>query len=270
MILVSPRQARDHIKQLMRDNYKLTWVSSYRLGPDLRPFFDYIATNSSSIDTISYVEIGFVELNTTIQLMEKKGYFIKLLIDRIRGKNPDEPSYSVIFEPRHSIYETEVFLRDNYLSFSRRLEKMMEDGYNLISYSFCTIRGVVEVTSVYTRDKRLLFNIPIPSLPAMVFKGNLTFFEFTTVALEYAIKGFYPYSVEVYKQASSPYSFFSVLFKERTESTQGNWFRWSLNTTAARDLIRTETVQSWDVTLTTGYTYLGNSEHFIEFKRKGY
>ena len=268
-ILMSPRQARDRIKSLLRNGYKLTWISSYRLGPDLKPYFDFIATNSSRVDTKSVVEIGFSELNRTIYDMKDQGYYIKLLIDRIRGKNPTEPSYSVIFEPRAPIFETEHFLRDSFETYKTRLATMTRSGYRLISHSFCSIRGQVEVTSVYIRDRRIAFNIPTPEYPDLVIKSNLTFFEFTDSTIKQATRGFYPASVEVFKADSSHYSYFSVIYEERDVNTQGNWFRWSLNTTAARDLILTQTQHSWDVLLTTGYTYLQNIEHFVEFRRKG-
>ena len=266
---MSPRQARNEIKNFMKRGYKLTWIASYRLGPSFNPYFDFIATNSSEVDTKSYVEISFDKLNASIHQMKKKGYFVKLLIDRIRGKNPTEPSYSVIFEPRNSIFETQVFLRDNYKTYLSRLKNQTDDKFRLISQSFCSIQRKIEVTSVYIRDKRLNHNITTPYYPKLHIRSNLTFFQFTDLCLKRAKEGFYPHSVEVYKQEGASDSFFSVIFEERHDNSQGNWFRWSLNTTAANELIQRESRRTWDVYLTVGYTYRSNMEHFIEFKRKG-
>lgn len=266
---MSPRQARDHIKTLMGSGYKLTWISSYRLGPSMNPYFDFVASNSSRVDTVSFVEISYEKLDSSIREMRDRGYSVKVLIDRIRGKNPSSPSYSVIFEPRNAIFETEVFLRDSFKVYETRLANNTRAGYRISSHSFCSIRGNVEATSVYTRDRRIAYNIPIPKYPALVVKNNMTFFDFTSATLTLAGEGFYPYSVEVYLQGDRTDSSFSAIFEERNENSQGNWFRWSLNTTAARDLIELQTGRSWEVYLTVGYTYLSKSEHFVEFKRKG-
>lgn len=267
-ILMSPRQARDRMETLMGSGYMLTWISSYRLGPEMKPYFDFVASNSSLVDTVSYVEIGYDELNKTIHDMEKRGYFVRLLIDRIRGRNPSEPSYSVIFEPRGAILKTEVFLRDSYTDYLSRLSRNIAAGYRLLSQSFCSIRAQVEVASVYTRDRRIALNIPVPQAPAMEVKNNMTFFDFTRATLALARNGYFPSAVEVFAQGSSTNSYFSAIYEERDVFSHGNWFRWSLNTTAARDMIERETRRSWDVYLTVGYSYLGNTEHFVEFKRK--
>lgn len=269
-LMMSPRQAREMIGNLMDQDYRLTWISSYRLGPSMKPYFDFVMSNSSTVDTISFIEIGYTLLNQTIGEMKRKGYYVRLLIDRIRGRNPSEPSYSVIFEPRDAIFETKVFLRDSYDAYKLRLRRNTEAGYRIISHSFCSIRGHLEATSVYTRDRRITHNIPTPDYSALEVRSNLTFFEFTSTTLELANDGFFPYSVEVFSQGHTTNSFFSVIYEERSMNSQGNWFRWSLNTTAAREMIHRETQQTWDVYLTVGYTYLDNIEHFIEFKRKGF
>ena len=265
---MSPRQARDKIANLMNTGYKLTWISSYRQGPGMTPYFDFVATNSTIVDTVSYVEIGYNQLNRTIQDMKEKGYDIKLLIDRIKGRNPSEPSYSVIFEPRDLIFESVIFLRDQFKVHEYRIKKMLEAGYRLVSHSSCAIRRNIETTSVYMRDRRIAFGIPTPSYPQQQVRNNMTFFEFTHVTLKLANEGYFPFAIEVYSLPSHPDSVFSVTFEERSEESEGNWFRWNLNATAARDLIEVETRVSWDVYITTGYTYLGSSQHFIEFTRK--
>ena len=48
-ILVPPRQARDDIRNLMASGYKLTWISSYRVGLSKSPYFDFVASNNSAI-----------------------------------------------------------------------------------------------------------------------------------------------------------------------------------------------------------------------------
>lgn len=266
---MSPKEARDRMQTLMSGGYKLTWISSYRLGPEMDPYFDFVASNSTLVNTFSYVEIRYEELNKSIRDMKGKGYFVSLLIDRIRGRNPSEPSYSVIFAPRNAILETEVYLRDSYSDYLSRLFKNTNDGYRMVSQSFCSIRSSVEVASVYTRDRRIPLNIPTPYSPAMQVRSNMTFFHFTTITLKLAVDGYFPSAVEVFAQGSSTNSYFSVIYEERDVETHGNWFRWSLNTTAARDMIERETRNSWDVYLTVGYTYLNNMEHFVEFRRKG-
>ena len=266
---MSPRQARDEIETLMNSGYMLTWISSYRLGPGMTPYFDFVATNSTLANTVSYVEIGYNELNRTIKDMREKGYDIKMLIDRIRGRNPSEPSYSVIFEPRHQIFESVVFLRDGFRVHESRQAEMLRAGYRIFSHSFCTIQGSIEATAVYVRDRRIPFGIPVPFYPQQQIRNNMTFFAFTHQTLSLANDNYYPYAVEVYSLPSLSDSIFSVIYERRSRRTEGNWFRWSLNITAARDLIERETRVSWDVYITTGYTYLGSSQHFIEFKRKG-
>ena len=266
-IVVSPRQTRDKVEELMEDGYKLTWIASYRLGPNTKPYFDYVASNSSRVNTVAHVEIRFDKLNETIHMMREQGYHVRLLIDRYRGNNPS-PSYSVIFEPRNPIFETEVYLRDSFEVYKSRLGAKTQAGFRLLSQSFCSIKGHVEATSVYVRDKRIPLNITAPEYPHQIVRNNLTFFEFTSETLLQATDGYYPFAVEVFTQGSRADSYFSVIYEERNENSHGNWFRWSLNTTAARDMIEKETQKTWDIFLTVGYTYLGNTEHFLEFKRK--
>lgn len=264
---MSPRQARDRIQTLMNNGYKLTWISSYRVGPDNIPYFDFVASNSSLVDTISYVEIGYSKLSRSIHELKEQGYFVNLLIDRIRGRNPDEPSYSVIFTPRDAILETQVNLRDSYEDYLSRLARNTADGYRLLSQSFCSIRGSVEVASVFTRDRRIPLNIPAPRGPDMRVKSNMTFGQFTDVSLRYINDNLYPVAVEIFTQGRRRESFFSVIYEKRAGNTY--WFRWSMNTTAARDLIESATQMYWDVYLSAGYTYNGRSEHFLAFRRKG-
>lgn len=159
-------------------------------------------------------------------------------------------------------------MRESYEDYLSRLSSNREAGYRLISLSFCSIRNHVEVASVYTRDRRIPLNLPVPPAPAMEVKNNMTFFEFTTTTLGLANDGYFPSAVEVFTQGHRTNSYFSVIYEERNLQTHGNWFRWSMNTTAARDLIEKETRRSWDVYITVGYTYLGKTEHFIEFRRK--
>jgi len=250
----------------MKAGYKLTWISSYRVRPDMIPFFDFVVSNSSCVDTVAFVEISFAELNETIHVMEQRKFFVSLLIDRIRGKNPSEPSYSVIFTRRDEIFETKVYL--TLAKYKVRLSRKFRNGYRLLSQSFCSIRGSIEVSSVFIRDRRIAFNIPTPKYPQWRAVVNLTFFQFTEVTLTEARKNFIPVAVEVYKVGGVAQSMFSVVYEERTDRTEGNWFRWSLNSTAARMLIEETIARSWDIFITTAYTYLGKTEHFIEFTRK--
>jgi hypothetical protein len=216
------------------------------------------------------VEINYNKLNRSIHEMKEQGYFVSLLIDRIRGPNPSEPSYSVIFAPRNPILETEVHLREKYTEYLSHLSRNMDSGFRLISQSFCSINETVEVATVYTRDKRIPLNIGTPLAPSQQVRSNMTFFQFTRFTLDAAREGFFPYAIEVFSQGRrSTDSYFSVIYEKRNSDTHGNWFRWSLNETTARDMIERETRVAWDVYLTVGYTYLGNREHFVEFRRKG-
>ena len=267
-ILIPPRQARAEMSNLMKASYKLTWISSYRVGPSMIPYFDFVASNSSAVDTVSFVEISYAELNSTILLMEGRNYFVSLLIDRIRGKNPPEPTYSVIFTRRDEIFETQVFLRDSLSRYKARLAHKFQAGFRLLSQSFCSIRGSIEVSSVFIRDKRIPLQIPTPRYPLWRAMVNLTFFQFTKATLVEARKNFIPAAVEVYKVDGISQSLFSVVYEERTDETEGNWFRWSLNSTTATRFIQEQIKRSWDIYITTAYTYLGKTEHFIELTRK--
>lgn len=234
----------------------------------MNPYFDYVVSNFSALDTTAFVEIQFAELNQTIHTMQERGYYVRLLIDRIRGKSPTAPTYSVVFEPRDEIFETQVYLRDSFATYKTRLATKIRDGYRLISHSFCSIRSHIEVSSVFIRDRRIPLNISTPTYPRWQTRNNLTFFEFTETTLNMAREFYIPLSVEVYKVNGISESLFTVTYEERTKLTKGNWFRWSLNSTAAQELVNTETKTSWDTFLTTGYTYLGKTEHFVEFTRK--
>lgn len=254
----------------MNADYKLSWISSYRVGPEMVPYFDFVVTNNSAVDTLAFVEISYAQLNETIHAMKEKRYYVSLLIDRIRGKNPTEPTYSVIFTRRDEIFETMVHLRDTLETYKVRLAQKFQDGFRLLSQSFCSIRGSIEVSSVFIIDRRIHFKFPTPKYPEWRAMVNLTFFEFTGATLKEARRNFIPAAVEVYKVDGLTQSLFSVVFEERTAVTEGNWFRWSLNSTAAVEFIRANTGDdhSWDIFITTAYTYLGKTEHFIELTRK--
>ena len=82
-----PRQARAEVDDLVADGYKVLWASPYRVGPDLRPYFDIILTNSSEVDTIGYFDLKVDQMNQTIEKMRRQGYSARFIVTRNRGKN---------------------------------------------------------------------------------------------------------------------------------------------------------------------------------------
>ena len=246
--------------------YKVIWVTTYRVGPR-KAYFDVVLSNSSNVDTKGYLDLDITRLHQTIGNMTQQGYSVWYLSDRERGRQPTSPHYSVVFRKTPALTETVVYLRDNVTMYLERQAQKRRDGYQLISHSFCYIQGKVEAASVYVRDRRLAFNITVDNQPRWESYHNLTFFDFTGIALRLSGGNFYPSFVEVYQQGNSGKSIFAPIFQGRLTTTTANWFRWGWNTTSANQYIHQER-NSWDPFITTGYNYNNNVYHFVVFKRK--
>ena len=267
-----PRQARDKVIELVANGYKVLWVYPYRVGPDLRPYFDVILTNSSEADTVGYLDLKIDQMNKTIDKMRTQGYSARYIVTRDRGKNQAiHTSYSAVFVRKNDILETEVFLQDSLQEYEQRLSSKTSKGYRLLSHSFCKIQGQIEVTSVYERDRRLAFNISVPNLVQWQSKHNLTFFMFSGIALSLSREGYYPSYVESYNfQSGADNSRFAAVF-EKPNDVNLNWFRWALNTTTARDTIKSELKDGiWQPLVSLAYNYLGNVRHYLGFTRRKY
>ena len=271
VLKTSPRQARSEVEDLVADGYKVLWVSPYRVGPNLKPYFDVILTNSSEADTIGYLDLSVDELNQTIHDASMRGYSASYVVSRDRGKNPTAPSYSAVFTRKNDIFETEVFLRDNVQMYEQRLTRKRAEGYRLLSHSFCGIQGQLEVVSVYERDRRLAFNISVPDLLQWQSQHNLTFFKFSEVALNLGRDGYYPSYVESFNFGSeTEHSRFAAVF-EKPNGVNLNWFRWALELSAARETINNELDDGiWQPLISFAYNYLGNIRHYLGFTRRRY
>ena len=269
---MSPRQTRAEVDDLVADGYKVLWVCPYRVGPDHRPYFDVILTNSSEADTIGYLDLKIDQMNRTIQNMRTQGYSARYIVTRDRGKNlATATSYSAVFVRKNDIFETEVFLQDSLQEYEQRLTSKTAEGYRLISHSFCKIHGQIEVASVYERDRRLGFNISVPNLVQWQSEHNLTFFEFSDIALTLGREGYYPAYVESYNFGSvTDHSRFAAVFEKPNDVSQ-NWFRWALDTTTAKQTIDSELEDGiWQPLISLAYNYLGNVRHYLGFTRRKY
>ena len=269
----SPRQARSEVDDLTAEGYKLLWVAPYRVGPSLKPYFDVILTNSSEADTKGFMDLTFDDMNRTIHEMKAEGYSASVVVDRARGKAPTAPSYSAVFTRKNDILETEVYLRDRVQEYEERLKRMKAAGYRLISHSFCEIQGQLEVASVYERDRRLAYNITVPNLLRWQSYYNLPFYNFSEVALSLGRQNYYPYYVESYNLqgvSTTGNSVFAAIF-EQPIGPNLNWFRWSLERSAAEDTITSELTDGiWEPRVSLAYNYLGNIRHYLGFTRRRY
>ena len=268
---MSPRQARAEASDLQLNGYKILWVSTYRVGQNKKPYVDVILTNSSEADSKGFIDLSHSDMNQTIYDMKLQGYTASYIVSRVRGRNPPAPSYSAVFTRKNNIFETEVFLRDSVQEYEQRLTKRKADGHRLLSHSFCEIAGQLEVVSVYERDRRLAYNISIPDSELWESYHNITFFNFSDVALRRGREGYYPSYVEAYNfGATTDQSNFAAVFVKPI-GLNLNWFRWALNTTAAKQTIDSELEDStWVPMISLAYNYLGNVRHYLGFTRRKY
>ena len=271
VLKMSPRQARAEVADLEADGYKVLWVSPYRVGPNLKPYFDVILTNASEAEVKGYLDLSIEAINTTIYSMKEQGYSASYIVSRDRGKNPDAPFYSAVFTRKNDIFETEVYLRDSIEEYEERLTSMKAKKYRLLSHSFCEIQGKLEVVSVYERDRRLAYNISAPDSPLWQSRHNLTFFRFSEIALTLGADGYYPSYVESFNFGSNAdQSMFAAVF-EKPNGVNLNWFRWAVETEAARTTIDSELEEdTWQPSISLAYNYLGNVRHYLGFTRRKY
>ena len=271
ILKMSPRQARAEASDLQLNGYKILWVSTYRVGQNKKPYVDVILTNSSEADSKGFIDLSHSDMNQTIYDMKLQGYTASYIVSRVRGRNPPAPSYSAVFTRKNNIFETEVFLRDSVQEYEQRLTKRKADGHRLLSHSFCEIAGQLEVVSVYERDRRLAYNISIPDSELWESYHNITFFNFSDVALRRGREGYYPSYVEAYNfGATTDQSNFAAVFVKPI-GLNLNWFRWALNTTAAKQTIDSELEDStWVPMISLAYNYLGNVRHYLGFTRRKY
>ena len=272
ILKTSPRQTRSEVEDLVDNSgYKVLWVAPYRVGPDLKPYFDVILTNSTQADTKGFLDLNIDDMNLTIFDQRALGYFAQFIVSRDRGKNPSAPSYSAVFTPKNSLFETEVYLRDSVEQYESRLSTKTAAGYRLLSHTFCRIQGQWEVASVYERDRRLAFNISVPDTERISWQSehNLTFFRFSEVALRLSREGFYPSYIQTYKDATTGNSKFAAVFEKPGSGANLNWFRWALNITTVQDTITAEVNDGiWEPLVTLAYDYLGNIRHYVGFTRR--
>ena len=250
-----------------RRGYKVIWATTYQLGPNSKSYFDVVLSNSSTVDVKGFFDLDITQLNRTIQNMTQYGYSVCFLSDRKRGNRPVSPHYTVVFKRDPQLIETKVYLRDSIAAYLERLARKKREGYQLVSHSFCAIDGTLEAASVYKRDRRLAFNITVENQQRWKSYHNLSFYDFTRTALHLGRQNYTPSFVETYEPGQSGISLFAAIFTEHTPTTKFNWFRWGLNTTSAIQYVN-RWKSLWDPVITTGYNYLNNVYHFIEFKRR--
>ena len=258
---------KDELPTWEKRGYKVIWATTYRVGSDSRSYFDVILSNSSNVDVKGFLDLGITALNKTIQNMTQQGYSVWFLSDRKRGNRPVSPHYTVVFGRDPQIIETKVYLRDSIAAYLRRLAQKKRERYQLVSHSFCVIDGKLEATSVYKRDRRIAFNITVENQQRWASYHNLTFYDFTRIALQFSRQNYTPTFIKAYEPVESGASLFAAIFTEHTPPTRSNWFRWGLNTTSVIQNIDRRKL-AWDPVITTGYNYLNNVYHFVEFKRR--
>ena len=250
-----------------KQGYKVIWATTYQVGPNSKSYFDVILSNSSRFDVKGFFDLDITDLNRTIQNMTQQGYSVWFLSDRKRGNRPVSPHYTVVFKKDPQLIETKVYLRDSIAAYLERLARKKHEGYQLVSHSFCAIDGKLEATSVYKRDRRLAFNITVDNQQRWESYHDLSFYNFTRIALHWSRQNYTPSFIEAYEPGQSGTSLFAAIFTEHTPATKSNWFRWGLNTTSViQNIDRQKSV--WDPLITTGYNYLNNVYHFVEFKRR--
>ena len=247
----------------------MIWITTHTGGAVLSHTVDVILSNSTLVDTRVFIDLSASQLNQTLQQMASEGYSIKTLADRERGRAPSSSvSYTALFDRANHLLETEVFLSDSLDEWKRRLVRMNSTGYRLISQSFVEYQDSVQVSTVFTRDKRLAHNIEFDPPPDVVTFTNVSFFDFTGHALDYARRNYYLSHLEVHQLSTEQSSRFSAIMLEHTDKTiaGGHWFRWGLNEAAVQALIQVE-ADSWDPYVVSGYSHQGIINYYIAFRR---
>lgn len=161
-----------------------------------------------------------------------------------------------------------MFLGDSVEDWKKRVVRMNDSGYRLISQSFTHLQGREEVSTVFTRDRRLVHNITFESPPKMVSFSNVSFFEFTSLALNYARKSYFLTHLEVTQRDTETSPGFSAILVAHTAKTvrRGNWFRWGLDEEAIATMIQLE-APNWDPYVISGYSHQGEAVYYVAFQR---
>lgn len=264
------KRINDIVTGWEQQGYNLSWAGSYKVGQTPKAYYSLVFHNSTVLKTRGFVELKPTSLDMKIEEMKADGYSLRYLSCRMQRATPYRRLYAAVFEQLPDIIETEVYLRDSMDTYHARLKEKKEAGYQLVSHCFAHIPedGSVEVSSVYTRDRRVAFNITAP--PPLQWKSyyNLSFYDYTEVALTLANENMYLTFLDIWNYEGDvidPESFFACVFTEHVDNSE--WFRWGMNTTATRALVE-ESRGSWDPVIITGYSYQSQLSHYAQFKRK--
>lgn len=252
----------------MDQGFNVSWLSAYRAAPrsGRTLHFGVILNNSTKQNTVAFLDLTPQKLQDKIREMNNSGYSVKHISDRTRGVYT-VCLYYVVFESTNDLIDVEVFMRDSIATHMQRLATKNDTGYILRSLSLCDLRsagGIVEVTSVYTRDKHVAAGIEIEQRRwASYF--NLTFFEFSILAIQYGNDNMYPSYIESYDLYPNTDSYFSIVFEEFNEY-HPRWFRWGLNQMAVDDEVARNS-HSWAPIIVTGYNLYDSVYFFVEFAK---
>lgn len=256
------------LNHMQTQGYKALWLCSYKAKHSLRTYFDVLFHNSSQVDTLLAHDMVKETLEMKIAEYAKQGYSVWRLGQRTRNSGSTPPYFTAIFNKKPNVIVTEVYLRESMEAHLARLEEKAHSGHEMIAQSVIYAGGQLEVSAVFTYDQRLAHNITVPEgLPWKSFM-NLTFYQFTSVALELGNQEFYPMYVDTYN-VEQPNALFSAIFRKRDAETYFHWYYWGLNTTAARSTVLNEEQRGiWDPKLSIGYTYFSSVYHFVEWGKK--
>lgn len=267
---LSPKRTRSEVTALLENGYKVTWITTHLLGTSKTQTFDVVLSNSTNVDTRVFIDITAKALQDTVETMSAQGYSISSLADRERGRAPNNAiSYTALFRRSSHLLETELFLGDSVEDWKKRVVRLNNSGYRLVSQSFTHLQDrEQEVSTIFTRDRRLAHNITFERPPKMVSITNVTFFDFTRLALTYARKNYFLTHLEVNQRDTETFPrFFAILVAHTSKSIgRGNWFRWGLNEEAINTMIRLE-APNWDPYVVSGYSHQGEAVYYVAFQR---
>ena len=237
-------------------------LSSYRFGYDLETTFDVTFSNSSLVDTVPYIQLTESQLLAQIDGLRGKGYSVVSISGRVAADGL--LYYTGVFRISAPIMETKVYLRDSLAAFQGRLKDMQGNGYQLVAQSLEMVSRAVVACSVFTRDRRLDYNISIDQKPLRwISLYNVSFYEFTNNILN-NVRSFLPAHIDSYYIDSSD-SVFSVVLLERTADIV-QWFQWGLNDSYTRVTLKEKV--NWDPIIALGYSYYSDHQHYLQWKQK--
>ena len=247
----------------------MIWITTHLVGTSNVQVFDIILSNNIKVDTRVVIDVTAQALNDTVRKMFTEGFTISSLADRVRGRSPNNAvSYTALFDKSNHLLETEMYLGDTVVDWKKRVVAMNSSGYRLISQSFVEFQDKEQVSTIFTRDRRLAYNITFEPPQKMFTFNNVSFFQFTTLALQYARKSYYLSHLEVNQREGDPSARFSAILLGHTPKTirNGNWFRWGLNEEAVNSMIELES-PNWDPHALSGYSHQGVLVYYVAFRR---